>query len=215
MNQNQKIRLAIVDDHQIVIDGLVSVLQQHEALQIVVTANSGNEMLQLLQENEVDILLSDIMMDGMNGQQLSKAVKEQFPQIKIIALSMNNSGEIVDNMINDANIVGYLLKQTSKVELVEAIIKVYNGGQYFQDKILIELEKESKRKKILKDAHSTLREKQILALMEKDFSNKEIAAELSISILTVETHRKNIFRKTNTNNVLTLVKWAYENKILG
>ena len=141
MNQNQKIRLAIVDDHQIVIDGLVSVLQQHEALQIVVTANSGNEMLQLLQENEVDILLSDIMMDGMNGQQLSKAVKEQFPQIKIIALSMNNSGEIVDNMINDANIVGYLLKQTSKVELVEAIIKVYNGGQYFQDKILIELEK--------------------------------------------------------------------------
>ena len=119
MNQNQKIRLAIVDDHQIVIDGLVSVLQQHEALQIVVTANSGNEMLQLLQENEVDILLSDIMMDGMNGQQLSKAVKEQFPQIKIIALSMNNSGEIVDNMINDANIVGYLLKQTSKVELVD------------------------------------------------------------------------------------------------
>lgn len=215
MNQNRKIRLAIVDDHQIVIDGLVSVLQQHEALQIVVTANSGNEMLQLLQENEVDILLSDIMMDGMNGQQLSKAVKEQFPQIKIIALSMNNSGEIVDNMINDANIVGYLLKQTSKVELVEAIIKVYNGGQYFQDKILIELEKESKRKKILKDAHLTLREKQILALMEKDFSNKEIAAELSISILTVETHRKNIFRKTNTNNVLTLVKWAYENKILG
>ena len=138
MNQNQKIRLAIVDDHQIVIDGLVSVLQQHEALQIVVTANSGNKMLQLLQENEVDILLSDIMMDGMNGQQLSKAVKEQFPQIKIIALSMNNSGEIVDNMINDANIVGYLLKQTSKVELVEAIIKVYNGGQYFQDKILID-----------------------------------------------------------------------------
>jgi two-component system, NarL family, nitrate/nitrite response regulator NarL len=99
--------------------------------------------------------------------------------------------------------------------LIEAIIKVYNGGQYFQQKILDELEKQSLIKKSISDAHLTLREKQIIALMEKDFSNKQIATELDIAIRTVETHRKNIFKKTNTNNLLTLVKWAYEHKILG
>ncbi len=213
--QKNKIRLAIVDDHQIVIDGLVAVLQQHEAVEIVVTANSGDEMLQLLQNEGVDILLSDVMMDGMNGQQLSKAVKQQFPQIKIIALSMSSSGEIVDRMINDADIAGYLLKQTGKDELIHAIIKVYHGGQYFQEKILNELEKQAHLKLALTDAHLTLREKQIIGLMEKDFSNKQIATELAISIRTVETHRKNIFKKTHTNNLLTLVKWAYEHKILG
>ncbi len=215
MIQQPKIRIAIVDDHQIVIDGLVAVLQQQDAVQIVVTANSGSEMLRLLQNAAVDILLSDVMMDEMNGQQLSKAVKQQFPHIKIIALSMSSSGEIVDKMINDADIVGYLLKQTGKDELIKAIIKVYHGGQYFQEKILDELEKQSQLKKILIDAHLTLREKQIISLMEKDFSNKQIATELAISIRTVETHRKNIFKKTNTNNVLTLVKWAYEHKILS
>lgn len=215
MTHQSKIRIAIVDDHQIVIDGLVAVLQQQNEVQIVVTANSGTEMLRLLQNVEVDILLSDVMMDNMNGQQLSKEVKQQFPKIKIIALSMSSSGEIVDNMINDADIVGYLLKQTGKDELIKAIIKVYNGGQYFQEKILDELEKQSNLKQVLSDAHLTLREKEIISLMEKDYSNKQIAAELNISIRTVETHRKNIFKKTNTNNVLTLVKWAYEHKILG
>lgn len=215
MIQNRTIRLAIVDDHQIVIDGLVAVLQQQDQVQIMVTANSGKDMLVLLQQADVDILLSDIMMDDMNGQQLAKAVKQQFPHIKIIALSMSSSGEIVDEMINDADIAGYLLKQTGKDELIDAIIKVYNGGQYFQEKILDELEKQSHLKKSVADAHLTLREKQIIALMEKDFSNKQIATELDIAIRTVETHRKNIFKKTNTNNVLTLVKWAYEHKILG
>jgi DNA-binding NarL/FixJ family response regulator len=215
MIQNAKIRLAIVDDHQIVIDGLVAVLQQQETVQICITANSGTDMLALLQHTDVDILLSDVMMDGMNGQQLAKAVKQQFPHIKIIALSMSSSGEIVDEMINDSDILGYLLKQTGKDELIEAIIKVYNGGQYFQEKILDELEKQSHIKQSVADAHLTIREKQIIALMEKDFSNKQIATELDIAIRTVETHRKNIFKKTNTNNVLTLVKWAYEHKILG
>lgn len=213
MTQQQKIRLAIVDDHQIVIDGLVAVLQQQNSLQISLTANSGKDMLALLQHTEVDILLSDVMMDGMNGQQLAKAVKQQFPHIKIIALSMSSSGEIVDEMINDADIVGYLLKQTGKEELTQAILKVYNGGQYFQPQILDELEKQSHLKQSVTEAHLTLREKQIIALMEKDFSNKQIAAELDIAIRTVETHRKNIFKKTNTNNLLTLVKWAYEHKI--
>lgn len=131
MMNNNKIKVGLVDDHQIVIDGLAAVLQQQQLVEIVVTANSGQEMLQKLQQHTIDILLSDVMMEGMNGQQLAKAVKQQFPHIKIIALSMSGAGDIVEEMINDADISGYLLKQTDKEELLQAIITIYNGGQYF------------------------------------------------------------------------------------
>lgn len=212
--QTNKIRLALVDDHKIVIDGLTAVLKEQNTVEIVVTANSGSNMLQLLQHNKVDILLSDVMMDGMNGLQLAKAVRQQSPEIKIIALSMNGAGEIVDEMINDADIAGYLLKQTGIDELLQAIIKVYNGGQYFQQQILDALDAQSRIKKDVSATHLTIREIEIIKLMEQDLSNKQIVEVLNISIRTVETHRKNIFRKTNTNNILLLVKWAYEHQLL-
>src|SRR5690606_15060191 len=99
-------------------------------------------------------------------------------------------------------------------ELAAAIDKVYHGGIYFQDIILEELRIQSGLNTELEETRLTTREKQIIALMEKDLSNKEIAANLNIAVRTVETHRKNIFRKTGTNNLLSLVKWAYEHHIL-
>lgn len=215
MNNNNKIKVALVDDHQIVIDGLKAILHQQQQVAIVITANSGQEMLNKLQQHPVDILLSDVMMEGMNGQQLARAVKQQFPHIKIIALSMNGAGDIVEEMINDADIHGYLLKQTDKEELLQAIIKVYNGGQYFQPQILAALEQQSNRTNQVSATRLTGREIEIIRLMEQDLSNKQLAEVLNISIRTVETHRKNIFKKTNTNNLLTLVKWAYEHQLLS
>ena len=209
-----KIRLALVDDHQIVIDGLTALLQEEKNIEIVATANNAQSMLLQLQKTEADILLSDIVMDGISGQQLAKQVRQQYPHIKIIALSMSSVGEVVEEMINDADISGYLLKQTGKQELVTAIEKVYSGGIYFQQQILNELEKQSSLRKKLDDAHLTLREKEIIVLLEKDLSNKEIASHLDISVRTVETHRKNILRKTNTNNLLSLIKWAKAHHVL-
>ena len=215
MNKTNKIKLALVDDHQIVIDGLIALLDKEKNIEIVATANSGIVMLQLLHQNNVDILLSDVVMDDMSGQQLAKEVGRLFPHIKIIALSMSGVGEVVEEMINDADISGYLLKQTGKDELVAAIEKVNSGGIYFQQKILDELEKQSSLRKTLNEVHITLREKEIIVLMEKDFSNKQIADKLDISVRTVETHRKNILKKTGTNNLLSLLKWAYEHKVIG
>lgn len=214
MNSEQQIRIGIVDDHQIVIDGLVSLLKEQPPIQIVVTATSGKEMLALLQHHAIDILLTDVMMPEMNGKDLSVAVRNQFPAVKIMALSMSEQGDVVEEMIEEASIVGYLLKHTGKVELLEAIIKVYNGGQYFQDKILEQLEKQSHIRKNTEHAHLTRREIEIIALIDKNYSNKQIADTLCIAVHTVETHRKNIHRKTGTNNMLSLVKWAYENKVL-
>ena len=210
----EKINIALVDDHQIIIDGLVSLLKQHRSINILHTANDGETMLQQLQQQPVDILLTDVMMPGMSGQQLAKQVKQQFPSIKIIALSMSGQGDVVEEMINEADIAGYVLKQTNASELAGAISKVYNGGVYFHEEVLAALETQANRRKEVEAVHITNREKQLIALMEKNLTNKEIADVLCISPLTVETHRKNIFRKTGTNNALSLVKWAYEHKIL-
>lgn len=210
-----KIRIAIADDHQIVIDGLSSVLSKYNELEIVATANEGEKMLALLRDHPADVLLTDVMMPGMNGQQLAAKVKIQFPAIKIIALSMSGQGDIVEEMINDADIAGYLLKQTSSEELAKAIIAVYNGGQFFAEEILQQLKEQANLKKEVAVTRLTQREIQIVEAIEKNLSNKEIAANFFISLHTVETHRKNIFRKTNTHSTLGLVKWAYEHNVLN
>ena len=209
-----KINIAIVDDHRIVIDGIKALLEDHEAFNIVACSTSSKQMLETLQHTHVDILLTDIMMPEMNGQQLAKEVRKQFPAMKILALSMSGQGEIVSEMINDSDISGYVLKNISKEELSAAILKIAAGGIYFGEQILDELERFSNMKKQNEEAHLTQRETEIIKLIEKELSNKEIADDLYISERTVETHRKNIFRKTKTNSVIGLVKYAYEHKLI-
>ncbi len=210
----QKIKIAIVDDHQIVIDGIKSLLENEQDFSIEVCTTSSHEMLELLSRIPVDILLTDIMMPEMNGQELAKKVKEKFPQIKILALSMSGQGTTVNEMIKDADIAGYVLKNIGKKDLVEALHKIAGGGIYFSDEILNELDKFSHVKKQNEDAHLTAREIEIIGLIEDEMSNKTIADTLYISERTVETHRKNIFRKTKTGSVIGLIKYAYEHKLI-
>jgi DNA-binding NarL/FixJ family response regulator len=141
-------------------------------------------------------------------------VRKLFPAIKILALSMSGEGDIVSEMVNDSDIAGYLLKNISKEELSTAILKIAGGGIYFDEKVLEELNRYSNIRKENNDAHLTHREVEIIRLIEKEKSNKEIADTLFISERTVETHRKNIFRKTKTNSVIGLVKYSYEHKLI-
>ena len=211
----EKIKLAVVDDHQIVIDGISSLLEGHDSVTIVARTTSPVQMLELLHKVPVDILLTDIMMPVMNGQQLAAKVRAQFPAIKILALSMSGQGDIVNEMINNADIAGYVLKNIGKEELTHAIKKIAGGGIYFSEQVLDELTKFSTVKRENEETHLTQREVEIVGLIEKELSNKEIADKLYISERTVETHRKNIFRKTRTNSVIGLVKYAYEHKLIS
>lgn len=209
-----KIRIAIVDDHQIVIDGIQALLTPYSNFEVVVSTTSSIQVLSLLQHTAVDVLLTDIMMPEMDGQALAKKVREQFASIKIIALSMSGQGNVVSEMINDADINGYVLKNIGKVELATAINKVASGGIYFSDEVLKELQHYTAIKKENTAVNITTRELEIIQLIAKDFSNKKIADHLFISERTVETHRKNIFRKTNTNTVIGLLKYATDHRLL-
>jgi DNA-binding NarL/FixJ family response regulator len=154
------------------------------------------------------------MMPGVNGAQLSKAVHQQFPVIKILALSMSGQGDLVNQMIDDADISGYVLKNIGKKELLMALDKISGGGVYFSDEVLEEMTRASEMKKENEEVHLTAREIEIVQLIEKELSNKQIAEKLFLSERTIETHRKNIFRKTNTSSVIGLVKYAYEHKLI-
>jgi two-component system, NarL family, nitrate/nitrite response regulator NarL len=210
----RKIRLAIVDDHQIVIDGLLSLLTGHTQFEIACTTTEPATMLELLSKHQADILLTDVMMPGLNGAELSKKVKEKFPNTKILALSMSGQGDIVNSMIEDSDISGYVLKNIGKTELIKALDKIASGGIYFSEEVLQELSRTTERKKENEEVHLTEREIEIIRLIEKEYSNKQIAETLFISERTVETHRKNIFRKTQTSGVIGLIKYAYEHRLI-
>ncbi len=212
--RDNRIILAIVDDHQIVIDGLISLLKGHELFDLAFATTHPLEVMSKLEEQPVDILLTDMMMPELPGNMLAKKVKAKFPHIRILALSMSGTGELVNEMIDEANVSGYVLKNIGKQELVQALEKIAQGGIYFSDEVVKELQQADRRKKRVEEARLTGREVEILALIEKEFNNKQIAEALFISERTVETHRKNIFRKTNTNTVIGLVKYAYEHRLV-
>jgi two-component system, NarL family, nitrate/nitrite response regulator NarL len=212
--KNTKISLAIVDDHQIVIDGLKSLLQGYDQFKVVLECTQPQQMPQLLEQIKIDILLTDVMMPEMNGAELSKIIRNKFPEIKILALSMSGQGDLVNQMIDDADIAGYVLKNIGKKELITALEKIAGGGIYFSDEVLHEMSKASELKKESDEAHLTTREIEIIKLIEKEYNNKQIAETLFLSERTVETHRKNIFRKTKTSGVIGLIKYAYEHKLI-
>ncbi|MEO7922178.1 MAG: response regulator transcription factor [Chitinophagaceae bacterium] len=212
--KNGKITLALVDDHQIVIDGLTSLLKGNDKFKFAFATTDSEEVLERIAQNPIDVLLTDVMMPKLPGNQLAKQVKEKFPDVKILALSMSGQGDLVNEMIEDADISGYVLKNIGKQELVKALEKIAGGGIYFSEEVLDELQRTSQRKKQKEEAHLTAREIEIIKLIEKEYNNKQIAETLFISERTVETHRKNIFRKTTTSSVIGLVKYAYEHKLI-
>jgi DNA-binding NarL/FixJ family response regulator len=212
--KKDKISLGIVDDHQIVIDGLKALLKDHPKFSITLESNNPVYFIETLKKNRVDIVITDIMMPEMNGQELAKLIRKLYPDLKIMAMSMSGEGNLVNQMIEDADISAYVLKNIGKDELIKALDKVAAGGIYFSEQLMKEMFRASEQKKEIEEIHLTEREIEIIGLIEKEMSNKEIADKLFISERTVETHRKNIFRKTKTNSVIGLIKFAYEHKLI-
>lgn len=203
-----KIKLLIADDHNILLEGIVSLLQSEGSFDVAATASNGYEVMKLVNKNDYDVCLLDINMPGLDGIEAAKLIKTAKPSIKIVMLTTYNDKEIISELIH-IGVSGYLLKNSDKSELVEAIFKVMSGRYYFSaeiEEIIMQGVAEKKNPEVIV---LTEREIEIVKLLASEYTNDKIAAELHISYRTVETHRKNIMQKTKSHNLAGLLKHAY------
>ncbi|OFX36640.1 MAG: hypothetical protein A2X08_10875 [Bacteroidetes bacterium GWA2_32_17] len=203
-------KILLVDDHQILIDGIKNMLEEKGFI-IVNKAYDTLSALEFLEKYPVEIIITDISMPGEDGIELIKKVKKLYPEIKIIVLSMHEEKGIVQDAIQ-LGVNGYILKNITQQQLLRAIQRVKEDKFYISEEIahiLVENIHDKTDTRLL-----SKRELEILKLIAREYSNKHIAETLFISERTVETHRKNIFRKTNTHTVVGLIKYAIENKLI-
>lgn len=212
-----KVGVFILDDHQMLIDGIKALLAHNKKFEVIGQETNGFNALQKIQELNPHIVITDINMPRMNGMEFTRTLKKLMPQVKICALSMHNDIEIITEMMNcGAN--AYVLKNTGKSELLEALDKIL-ANQYFISSaisadMLIKGVHPSLETNENKGVRLTDRELEVLVLVAKEMSNAEIATQLSISERTVETHRTNLLRKTESKSVVGLVKYAIEHKLI-
>ena len=208
-------RIVLVDDHQMLIDGLSAILSHYPEIEILKSYTNGNLLVEEINTVQPDIVLTDISMPMIDGYEMTKQIKKLRPATQVIAVSM--SGNIADiNKMLDVGISGYVLKNAGNQELIEAIRKVAQGKMYFSDDVTEEMVKNKHAKPEKKEDQPTLtdRELEILQLIVQELSNAEIADKLYISERTVETHRKNMIRKFNTKTIVGLIKYALDNKLI-
>lgn len=189
-------------------------LNTYPQLTIIAEAASATDMLQQLENVQPDILITDIMMPGITGFSLAMTVKKNYPAIKIIALSMSEEGSMIAKMIDEAKVEGYLPKVAGKTELIETIEKVNAGTTYYSASITSQYDVYKSMQTDNELFNLTARELQIIECIMQHFTNRQIANRLFISERTVETHRKNIYRKTNIKGEASLVQFVNEHKLL-
>jgi DNA-binding NarL/FixJ family response regulator len=211
-----KIKLLIADDHQLLLDGISSLLNDEPSIIIAAKASNGFEVMSIVSQTEVDVCLLDISMPGMDGIETARILKEKNPSIKVIILTTYNDREIVEEMIG-IGVSGYMLKNSTRQELLEAIFKVQSNGIYFSNEVqqslmenYVKMNRRDKNLQVL----LTQREIEVLQLLSMEYTNDKIASELNISYRTVETHRKNLMHKTKAHNLAGLLKYAYQNSII-
>ena len=203
------IRVAICDDHRLVIDGLLGLLASASDIDPVGTAINGAEAIYLLEHVKVDVLLMDLDMPEVDGREATRRVKAKWPAVKVLVLTMNDEPAVVrDLMALGAD--GYLLKTCGKDELLLAIRETFAGHKHFSGALMASLMEErtqtTSSSKLLQDLSE--REIEVLAALAEGLGNKEIGEKLFISPRTVDTHRTNLMRKLDTHNVAGLVRIA-------
>ena len=201
----------IVDDHQLMIDGLRKILGEMEDIEIIGLAENGKNAIDKIPILSPDLVLMDLDMPNINGLEASKILLEMLPDLRIIILTMHSEHPIVEKMMK-IGVAGYLMKNTDQEELKLGISQVLKGEKYFQTEAFegfvnsSELSKGVKEMKLLSELSD--REIEILSLIAKGKTSSEIADELCISSRTVETHRKNIHQKLDIKNIAGLVRFA-------
>ncbi len=207
----KKIRVILADDHPIVRTGIKNALADQKNIEVVGEAASGTQALKKAKELSPDIVLMDISMPGMGGLEAAQRMHTALPKVKVLVFTMHDNKEYVLEIIR-SGASGYVLKDTSTLELVKAIETVYNGGTFFSSKVSQFLLDQYVRKVATGSERPedalTKREQEVLVLVAKGKSNKEIASDLNMSTRTVETHREKIMKKLNVHSVAEMTQHA-------
>lgn len=218
MSQEKTIKVLVVDDHQLIIDGLKSLLQDEADIVFAGGANSMQQAIDFVRDNPVQVVLADISMAEGSGIETTRRLKEIQPDIQVLALTMHEDINMIRNMV-EAGASGYILKRTNMNEVLEAIRVVAKGGKYLgrdvQEILFNNMgQPEESTEQTVSASRLTQRESEILNLIAKELRNEEIAEKLFISERTVETHRRNIFTKTKTKSIVGLIKYAIANGLI-
>lgn len=206
------VKIIIIEDHALVRQGIRSLLESEPGIEIIAEARNGREALELCARNQPDVVLMDLNVPVMSGLECAHALKKNFPQIKVIVLTMHDDESYLIDML-EAGANGYLWKNSSKEELIFAIKQVAKGGRYIAPEFTISmLNKYTSRIGPFDNFQSGIElsegERQILSLIAEGFTNTEMANKLFISVRTVESRRKKLLEKTGTTNTATLIKFA-------
>lgn len=209
------IRVLLADDHEVVLDSLAMMLASFRDVEVVGKATNGRDALAKLADTEVDIVLSDMHMPELNGLELCVRLREVYPEVKLILLTMEEEPETVRRAVQ-AGAWGYVLKKASRREVEDAIKTVTGGQRYFARQLSLSPAQQLGSIHILSPEQSASikllgkREIEVIRLIASELPNPEIARQLFISLSTVETHRRNIFKKLNIHSAVALTRFAVE-----
>lgn len=209
----KKISVVIADDHKMFREGISTLLNLSDDIEVIAEAENGAELLRIASTTTFDVAILDIDMGEMSGIEVAEKLSRSNPEIKILVLSMHSEITFVVKML-DAGASGYILKNAGKEEMITAIKAVANGDTYYSKQVSAKLIQQLSSKKKIKDIFHgkevplTERETEVLKLIAQEYSNPEIAEQLFISIRTVDSHRRNLIEKLGVKNTAGLVKYA-------
>lgn len=217
----EKIRVLLVDDHQIVRDGIKRILKDESDIELIGSVSSGKEALDFVKCTPPDVVIADLSMPNMSGIELTERLKGLYPCINVLILSMFNNEEYIVSAIQ-AGAKGYLPKQDSTTEvLLEAIRTIASGDEFYSPSIskiviksFVNSVKNTSVGDIAKKQQLTSREKEILKLYVEGYTNNEIADKLNLSVFTIKTHKNNIMQKYNFKSTVEMIKFALRNNIV-
>jgi len=212
----QRIRVVFADDHDLVRTGMRTLLSDVKECQLVGEAANGAEALDVIATHHPDVAILDISMPGMNGIEVTRAVKKDFPDVKVLIVTIHEDESYINEVVR-AGASGYILKNADKEELIRGITTVARGERFFSPTVsqlmidtFIKQTSQESRKPLRKD-HLTNRETEVLSHIAEGLTSREIAEKLFLSLHTVNTHRMNIMKKLNIHDTAGLVKYAIKN----
>jgi len=213
-------RVLIADDHEIFLDSLSLLIATFADVEVVGNCKNGAEVINFTKNNEIDLLITDYKMPQMSGIELTIFLRQNYPKIKVLMLSVSEEAEMIRESFQ-AGVWGYMMKRAGKTELQKAIQTIANGQKYFSESVVFELMRLGLTENIPKEEVSnefsqlTEREIDIIRLIANELSSNEIAEKLFIAPKTVETHRHNILKKLNVKNTVGIIKYAIKNGLVN